>query len=212
MPKKKAGKKNASKKTPARKNKAQTKAKADSKTKQTTLKEESKGRLVVSQDEKDEIDAVIDAFWSFIDLIKKSPRHLLFAGIVLALIGTSFSGWAQELIGQEKNGLWYAYTENDDELFLDPSGNFPNYGDGQEIRVEGTITGIEYFGSIEDYNANEDFYAPYPIRGDGAEESSIAPGDKFSKINAANIGDLFGSSGYGSQTNGSAINYANGEG
>ena len=96
MPKKKADKKNASKKAPAKKTKAQAKGKADSKTRQTTLKEESKGRLVVSQDEKDEIDAVIDAFWSFINLIKKAPRHLMFIGIVLALIGASFSGWAQE--------------------------------------------------------------------------------------------------------------------
>ena len=108
----------------------------------------------------------------------------MFIGIVLALIGASFSGWAQELIGQEKAGLWYAYTENEDDLFLDPSGNFPNYGDGAEIRLEGTITGIEYFGSLEDYAANEDFYSPYPIRSDMPEESSIAPGDKFSKINS----------------------------
>ena len=87
--KNKVKKKATKKKAPAKKPKAQAKAKANPKTRQTTLKEENKGRLIVSQHEKDEIDAVIDAFWSFINLIKKAPRPLLFAGIVLALIGLS---------------------------------------------------------------------------------------------------------------------------
>ena len=68
MPKKKTEKKAASKKAPAKKEKTQAKAKTTSKKADS---KESKGRLVVSQHEKDEIAAVIDAFWLFIDLLKK---------------------------------------------------------------------------------------------------------------------------------------------
>ena len=52
MPRKKAEKKDSSKKAPAKKEKTQAKAKSASK--------KAKGRLVVSQHEKDEIDAVIE--------------------------------------------------------------------------------------------------------------------------------------------------------
>ena len=119
MPKKKAEKKAASKKASAKKEKVQAKAKSDSK--------KAKGRLIVSQHEKDEIDAVVDAFWLFVDLLKKAPRHLMIIGLITTLIGASFSGWAQELVGQEKAGYWYAFTESDDELTRDLDGMYPNY-------------------------------------------------------------------------------------
>ena len=98
MPRKKAEKKAAPKKATAKKEKVQAKAKKES--------SKAKGRLVVSQHEKDEIDAVIDAFWSFVDLLKKAPRHLMIIGLITTLIGASFAGWAQELIGEEKAGYW----------------------------------------------------------------------------------------------------------
>ena len=215
MPKKKSKKEEASEKTPPKEIKAKSKTskKNNRKSKKTDDNKESKGRLVVSQHEKDEIDAVIDAFWSFITLLKKAPKHLMAIGFIIALIGASFSGWAQELVGQEKNGLWYAYTENDEDLKLNPNGMFVSYSHGDEIRVEGTITEIEYFGAIEDYRSNGTFYSPYPVLGENSEEPSMAPGDKFSVIESAEINSLFSASAseYGSQTNGSAINYGNGE-
>ena len=215
MPKKKSKKEEASEKTPPKEIKAKSKTskKTTPKPKKTKNNKENKGRLVVSQHEKDEIDAVIDAFWSFLNLLKKAPRHLMAIGFIVALIGASFSGWAQELVGQEKNGLWYAYTENDDDLKLSPDGMFLSYSTGDEIRVEGTITEIEYFGAIEDYRANETFYSPYPIPGESIEDKSMAPGDKFSVIEGAEISSLFSASAseYDAQTDGAAINYANGE-
>ena len=111
MPRKKAEKKAAPKKAPAKKEKA--KAKTTPKKRAAKTKKESsktKGRLVVSQHEKDEIDAVIDAFWSFVGLLKKAPRHLMIIDRITTLIGASFAGWAQELIGEEKAGYWYAFT------------------------------------------------------------------------------------------------------
>ena len=146
MPKKKAEKKDASKKAPAKKEKTQAKAKTTSK---KATSKEAKGRLVVSQHEKDEIDAVIDAFWLFIDLLKKAPRHLMIIGFITALIGASFSGWAQELVGQEKAGYWYAFTESDDELNRDLNGMYPNYSPGDSIKIEGVISEIEYFGALD---------------------------------------------------------------
>ena len=180
------------------------------KTKQTTLKEETKGRLVVSQHEKDEIDAVIDTFWLLIDKLKKAPRHLMAIGFIVLLIGSTFSGWAQEVVGQDKAGLWYAITEDESDLIIDPTGDFPEFSAGDEVRVGGSITDIHYFGSIEDYKANDTFYALYPIPGEGLEKS-MAPGDKFSIIGEANINTLFATSGDGSQNGASSINYANGE-
>ena len=215
MPKKKSKKEEAAEETPPEEIKAKSKTskKTTSKSKKTKNSKESKGRLVVSQHEKDEIDAVIDAFWSFINLLKKAPKHLMVIGFIIALIGASFSGWAQELVGHEKNGLWYAYTENDDDLKLNLDGMFLSYSTGDEIRVEGTITEIEYFGAIEDYRANETFYSPYPVPGESIEDKAMAPGDKFSVIEEAEISSLFSASAseYDSQTDGAAINYANGE-
>ena len=139
MPKKKAEKKTA-KKAPAKKGKSKVK----------TSKKEAKGRLVVSQHEKDEIDAVVDAFWSFVGLLKKAPRHLMIIGLITALIGASFSGWAQELVGQEKAGYWYAFTESDDELNRDLNGMYPNYSPGDSVKIEGVFSEIEYFGALDD--------------------------------------------------------------
>ena len=91
MPRKKTEKKDAKKSTTsknAKSTKASPKKEASKvKTKQTTLKDNSKGRLVVSQHEKDEIDAVIDTFWLFIDKLKKAPRHLMAIGFIILLIG-----------------------------------------------------------------------------------------------------------------------------
>ena len=136
MARKKAKKEDAKK--PDKDAKVQTKStkkkkNSKPKTKKTTLKKEGKGRLIVSQTEKDEIDAVIDAFWAFVDKVKKAPRHLMIIGIFITLIGATFSGWAQELAGQEKNGLWDAITETDDELKLNPDGGYLNYSPGDEI-------------------------------------------------------------------------------
>ena len=149
MPRKKAEKKPAPKKTPAKKEKAKAKTTPKKNTaKPKKASSETKGRLVVSQDEKDEIDADIDAFWSFIDLLKKAPRHLMIIGLITTLIGASFAGWAQELIGEEKAGYWYAFTESDDELNRNLDGMYPNYSPGDSIKIEGVITEIEYFVSL----------------------------------------------------------------
>ena len=98
MPKKKSKKEKAAEETPPEEIKAKSKTskKTTSKSKKTKNSKEKKGRLVVSQHEKDEIDAVIDAFWSFINLLKNAPKHLMVIGFVIALIGASCSGWAQE--------------------------------------------------------------------------------------------------------------------
>ena len=123
MPKKKSKKEDASEETSPKEIKAKNKTskKTTPKAKKTKNNKESKGRLVVSQHEKDEIDAVIDAFWSFINLIKKAPKHLMLIGFIITLIGASFSGWAHELVGLEKNGLWYGYTEIEEDLNLNPN-------------------------------------------------------------------------------------------
>ncbi len=66
-----------------------------SKSKQTTLEEnEKKGKLTVSQRERDEIDAVVDTLWSFVNALKnawKNSRAILLAGIIIGLLGISFS-------------------------------------------------------------------------------------------------------------------------
>ena len=214
MPRKKTEKKDAKKSTASKgaksKKTSPKKEAAEVKTKQTTLKDDAKGRLIVSQHEKDEIDAVIDTFWLFVDKLKKAPRHLMAIGFIILLIGSTFSGWAQEVVGQEKAGLWYAITEAESDLIIDPTGDFSEFSVGDEVRVGGSITDIHYFGSIEDYAANNTFYAPYPVPGEGLEKS-MAPGDKFSIIDEADINTLFTKTGYGAQSDTSSINYANGE-
>ena len=170
MPRKKAEKKAAPKKTATKKEKVQAKAK-------TTPKKgaaKAKGRLVVSQHEKDEIDAVIDTFWSFVDLLKKAPRHLMIIGLITTLIGASFAGWAQELIGEEKAGYWYAFTESDDELNRNLDGMYPNYSPGDSVKIEGVITEIEYFGAMDDCSdvslSEPELCEKYPIIHDDFEE------------------------------------------
>ena len=50
-----------------------TAPKKTAKTNQTTLKEsEKKGKLTVSQRDRDEIDAVVDTLWSFVNALKNS--------------------------------------------------------------------------------------------------------------------------------------------
>ena len=138
MPRKKNEEKEAKKNTVSKNAKSKKnkdkKEVSKTKTKQTTLKEETKGRLVVSQHEKDEIDAVIDTFWLLIDKLRKAPRHLMAIGFIILLIGSTFSGWAQEIVGQEKAGLWYAITEDEDDLIIDPTGDFSEFSAGDEIR------------------------------------------------------------------------------
>ena len=189
MPKKKAEKKDASKKAPAKKEKTQAKAKTTSKKADS---KESKGRLVVSQHEKDEIDAVIDAFWLFIDLLKKAPRHLMIIGLITALIVASFSGWAQELVGQEKAGYWYAFTESDDELNRDLSGMYPNYSPDDSIKIEGTISDIEYFGALDDCStvslSEPELCEKYPVI---HEDLGIIETDYFTKLQLQTTDYLF---------------------
>ena len=71
MAKKKSAKGNKKEKAPKKKAKIDKdeKAKIDS-------EDEAKGRIVVSQRERDEIDAVVDAFWAFVDATKKAPKIL----------------------------------------------------------------------------------------------------------------------------------------
>ena len=75
-----------------------------------------------------------------------------------------FSGYGQELVGVEQSGIWYAITEDPDDLesSFDPVFNnrqYLEYSDGDEIRIEGKLTSIRYFGDIED--------GLYPIPPDG---------------------------------------------
>ena len=210
MPKKKAEKKDASKKAPAKKEKTQAKAKTTSK---KATSKEAKGRLVVSQHEKDEIDAVIDAFWLFIDLLKKAPRHLMIIGLITALIGASFSGWAQELVGQEKAGYWYAFTESDDELNRDLNGMYPNYSPGDSIKIEGVISEIEYFGALDDCSgvslSEPELCEKYPVI---HEDLGIIETDYYTKLQLQTTDYLFPSS-IGSEFNESEldINFASDE-
>ena len=105
-------KKSTEKKTTPKK----TSAKKKTNTKQTTLNEaEKKGKLTVSQRERDEIDAVVDTLWSFVGALTKAwktSRSILIAGIIIGLLGVTLSGWGQEVIGLKQSGVWYAITEN----------------------------------------------------------------------------------------------------
>ena len=216
MARKKAKKEEAEK--PDKDVKVQAKSKKEkksskAKTKKTSSKSEGKGRLVVSQTEKDEIDAVIDTFWAFIDKVKKAPKHLMIIGIFLTLIGATFSGWAQELAGHEKNGLWYAYTEKDEDLSLDPNGMFPNYSPGDEIRIEGAITEIEYFGLLDDCSytnsSNLELCEKYPVI---HKDFGIVETKSYSMLEPHTVDYLFPSH-ISSEFNESKldINFANGE-
>ena len=63
-----------------------------------------KGRIVVSQRERDEIDAVVDAFWAFVAAVKRAPKVLLLIGIFLTVTGATFAGWPQEVFDLEFDG------------------------------------------------------------------------------------------------------------
>ena len=215
MPKKKSKKEEVLEETPPKeiKTKSKTSKKTTSKSKKTEDNKEGKGRLVVSQHEKDEIDAVIDAFWSFITLLKKAPKHLVAAGFIIALIGASFSGWAQELVGQEKNGLWYAITETDDELKLNPNGVYLSYSPGEEIRIEGSITEIEYFGALDDCSgisvSEPKLCEKYPVI---HEDLGVIESNSYTKLQLQTTDYLFPSN-INNQFNENDldINFANGE-
>ena len=164
--------------------KAPTKKKTN--TKQTTLNEtEKKGKLTVSQRERDEIDAVVDTLWSFVGALTnawKTSRSILIAGIIIGLLGVTLSGWGQEVIGLKQSGVWYAITENPNDLVTNSYGYFSEYSPGDDIRIEGELTHIEYFGDIE----NE----PYPIPPDGLDPA-VAPGDSYKVLNAGTNDMLF---------------------
>ena len=89
-----------------------------------------KGRIVVSQRERDEIDAVIDAFWAFIAAVKRAPKVLLLAGIFLTITGATFAGWPQEAFDLEiegKTGVWVLVTKNDFQMSKNSDGNYANF-------------------------------------------------------------------------------------
>jgi len=163
MARKKSKKEESDTKNPIEKPKPLAKAK----TSQVKKSSEKKGKLKVSQRERDEIDAVVDALWAFVGKIKDAPRHLMVLGLFITLIGASFSGWAQELAGQEKAGYWYAFTESDEELNRDLDGMYPNYDPEDSIKIEGVISEIEYFGLLDDCSetdaSNRELCEKYPV-------------------------------------------------
>ena len=89
MAKKKSTKGRKKEKTPKKKEKIDK----EEKVLETDSDDESKGRIIVSQRERDEIDAVVDAFWAFVDATKRGPKVLLFVWIFLTSMGASFAGW-----------------------------------------------------------------------------------------------------------------------
>ena len=105
MAKKSVKKETISKKSSAKKNTTSEKAKPKksvpkkTNTKQAKLQStKKKGKLRVSQRERDEIDAVMDAIWAFTGALKnswKNARLILLAGIIIGLIGVTFSGYGQ---------------------------------------------------------------------------------------------------------------------
>ena len=191
MAKKSVKKETASKKSTPKKSPAKRKAtpkknttKKDIEKKKTTTKQtkldtpRKKGKLTVSQRERDEIDAVMDTLWAFVGALKnswKNARPILLTGIFIGLIGVTFSGYGQELVGVEQSGIWYAITENPEDLeaSFDPVFNnrqYLEYSSGDEIRIEGKLTDIRYYGDIEN--------GLYPIPPSGLDPA-VAPGDSF---------------------------------
>ena len=163
MARKKSKKEELDTKNPIEKPKPLAKAK----TSKSNKSSEKKGKLTVSQRERDEIDAVVDALWAFVGKIKDAPRHLMVIGLFITLIGASFSGWAQELAGQEKAGYWYAFTESDEELNRGLDGMYSNYAPEDSIKIEGVISEIEYFGLLDDCSetdsSNRELCEKYPV-------------------------------------------------
>ena len=183
---KKSGKKETKQKKSTPK---KTDQKKNTKTKQTTLKStEKKGKLSVSQRERDEIDAVVDTLWSFVNALKsawKNSRSILLAGIIIGLLGITLSGWGQEVVGMEQPGIWYAVTDKPNDLVTNSNGLYLEYEPGDDLRIEGKLTKIRYFGDIEN--------ALYPIPPDLDDPSpqAIAPGDNYKKLNLGDNDMLF---------------------
>ena len=204
MAKKSTKKGSSKKKSTPKKTKAQKKEKTALNTEQTTLEttEDKKGKLVVSQRERDEIDAVVDTVWSFVYALRNAwdnSRSILIAGIIIGLLGVSFSGWGQEVVGLEQSGIWYAITENPNDLVVNSYGKFFKYSPGDDIRIEGKLTEIRYFGDIEN--------GLYPIPPSGLDPA-VAPGDSYKLLNDGTNEMLFSSSsGNNSEMN---INFASG--
>tara|TARA_B100000686_G_scaffold246916_1_gene256400 strand:- start:286 stop:3627 length:3342 start_codon:yes stop_codon:yes gene_type:complete len=163
-----------------------------------------KGRIVVSQRERDEIDAVIDAFWAFIAAVKRAPKVLLLAGIFLTITGATFAGWPQEAFDVEfhgKSGLWVLTTKSDFDMARNADGDYVNFDVDDRVWLEGELNEIKYYGPVEELD--------FPILGTDANENpSVAPGDSYQKVEEAEFDDLFSSFG---DSNNSSINYANGE-
>lgn len=198
MAKKKSTKGSKKEKPPKKKEKIDEEEKAVK-----TDSEEAKGRIIVSQRERDEIDAVVDAFWAFVGATKRAPRILLFVGIFLTIMGASFAGWPQDAFDLEiegKTGVWVLITKSDFELAQSKDGEYANFEPGDSVWIEGELNEIRYYGPIED--------RPFPILGIG-DNDSIAPGNSFLKIEDGNFEDLFSSIGDG--PNSTVINYTNGK-
>jgi len=199
MAKKKSTKGSKKEKPPKKKEKIDK----EEKVAKTDSEDESKGRIVVSQRERDEIDAVVDAFWAFVDATKKAPKILLFVGIFLTIMGASFAGWPQDAFDLEiegKSGVWVLITKNDYELAKDTDGDYSNFEPGDSVWIEGELNEIQYYGDIE--------ARLFPELGTDPEPA-VAPGDKGLVIAKGEFGPLF--SPFGTDSNDTVINYANGE-
>lgn len=188
MARKKTKKEKVNAKVPEKK----PKSRAKSKPSKPKTASEKKGKLIVSQRERDEIDAVVDALWAFVSKIKEAPRHLMIIGLFITLIGASFSGWAQELAGQEKTGYWYAFTESDGELSRNLNGMYPNYSPEDSIKIEGVISEIEYFGALDDCSqtspSKPELCEKYPVI---HQELGIIETNSYTKLQLQNSDYLF---------------------
>lgn len=164
-----------------------------------------KGRIVVSQRERDEIDAVIDAFWAFIAAVKRAPKILLLAGIFLTITGATFAGWPQDAFDLEiegKTGVWVLVTKNDFQMSKNSDGNYANFDVDDRVWLEGELNEIQYYGPIEERD--------FPRLGTEGGDPPVAPGDSYKIIEKNEFDALFSSFG-GSNSNLSSINYADGE-
>jgi len=164
-----------------------------------------KGRIVVSQRERDEIDAVIDAFWAFIAAVKRAPKILLLAGIFLTITGATFAGWPQDAFDLEiegKTGVWVLVTKNDFQMSKNSDGNYANFDVDDRVWLEGELNEIQYYGPIEERD--------FPRLGTEGGDPPVAPGDSYKIIEKNEFDVLFSSFG-GSNSNLSSINYADGE-
>ena len=167
--------------------------------------DETKGRIVVSQRERDEIDAVVDALKGLLNAVKKAPKTLLLVGVFLTVLGASFAGWPQDTFGLDidgKSGVWVMVTSSDYDLAKGVDGYYSNFEPGEHVWVEGELKEIKYYGPIED--------KPYPVLGLDPDPS-VAPGDSFKIIEEASFDDIFFPLADSKSNDDSNINYANGE-